>query len=72
MLGACIASTNLSVEQFSLTIKFKENMERVMKLVADNDKNNTDGEFNTIINQLTSLKTGFLEWTKNRRINKMS
>ena len=72
MLGACIAAANLSVEHFSLTIKFKEKMEKVLKLVSENDRNNTEGEFNTIVNQLSNLKTGFSEWSKNRKISKIN
>ena len=67
MLGTCIAATNLSVEHFSLTIKFKENMEKVLKLVAENDRNSTEGEFSTVLNQITTVRNSFDNWTRNRR-----
>jgi FtsZ-binding cell division protein ZapB len=68
MLGSCIAATNLSVEHFSLTIKFKEVMEKVMKLVSESDRNSTDGEFNAIFNMISNLKASSLELGKNRKI----
>ena len=67
MLGTCIAATNLSVEHFSLTIKFKENMERVLRLVTENDRNSTEGELSSILSQITTFKNSFDNWSRNRK-----
>ncbi|OMJ88835.1 hypothetical protein SteCoe_9135 [Stentor coeruleus] len=67
MLGSCVAATNLSVEHFSLTIKSKEIMEKVGKLVSESNVNSTDGEFMSVVNQVSNLKNSFSEWIKNRK-----
>ena len=68
LLGTCIASTNLSVEQFSLTIRFRQVMERIMTILAESDKiGNLDGELNSVVNQMSNLKNSFSEWTKNKK-----
>ena len=66
MLGTCVAATNLSVEHFSLTIKFKETMEKVGKLISESDRNTTDGEFNTIFNQISNIRASVAEISKKR------
>ena len=67
LLGTCIATANLAVEQFSITIKFKSVMETLTKLALDSDKSASESEFATIVTQITNLKTGFNDWAKNRK-----
>lgn len=68
LLGTCIASTNLSVEQFSLTIKFREIMQTIMSILAESDKiGNLDGELNSVVNQMSNLKNSFTDWFRNKK-----
>ena len=67
LLGTCVATTNLTVEHFSLTIKFKAVMEKITKLVLDSDRTASDGEFNSVVNQITNLKNSFGDWVKTRK-----
>lgn len=67
LLGTCVASTNLTVEHFSLTIKFKSVMEKIVKLAGDSEKASSDAEMNSMLNQITNIKNSFNDWVKNRK-----
>lgn len=67
LLGTCIATTNLSVEHFSLTIKFKAVMEKIVKLACESDRAASDGELTSMLNQITNIKNSFADWVKNRK-----
>ncbi|OMJ77880.1 hypothetical protein SteCoe_22443 [Stentor coeruleus] len=68
MLGTCVAATNLTIEHFSLTIKLKEIMDNVLKLVSESTRNSTDGEFMSVVNQISNLKNSFTDWFKTRKV----
>lgn len=68
LLGTCVAATNLTVEHFSLTIKFKAVMDKITKLVRESDKNSGEAELNAVFNQITYLKNSFGELVKTRKM----
>jgi regulator of replication initiation timing len=67
LLGTCVATTNLTVEHFSLTIKFKAVMEKITKMATESEKNAGDAELNSVVNQITNFKNSFNDWVKTRK-----
>lgn len=70
MIGACVTSASISVEQFDLTIKAKKIIELIVQGLQDSDLMRTDGETALMFNQIMNLKTQFSEWAKNKRAPK--
>lgn len=68
IIGVCISSTNCISEASTLTIKFKQGVQKAIKSIDEIDKSKNERDLFEIKNFLSSMRSNINDWNNQKKI----